>query len=185
MSGFAFIDTRVSTAGAYSAVQTSKTQAMAASTPVSVSTHAASTRTAQRADLPGLRVVGALALAAVVWGLVVLTSDFFASWHEGSMMVTWVAFWAVAFLGMALFGDKLRPVTTPITRALRNMRIRRAIDRNEQLIRTSAKNDPRVMADIFAAMKRAGVENLPMIDSVAPSFNNGKVYMPAGIMLRG
>ena len=93
-------------------------------------------------------------LAAMVSALVVVADQLMETWVEGHLMVAWVGLWLVAFAALALFSGAARKVAVTVVGALNAWSERVAKARADQRLWAIAKSDPRVMADLDAAMAR-------------------------------
>lgn len=97
----------------------------------------------------------AMLLAAMVAALVVVADQLIDTWADGHLLAAWVILWVVGFAAVGLLADTARRVVRKTLSALdrwsRNVARRRADERLWDI----ARKDPRVMADLQAAMSRA------------------------------
>jgi len=80
------------------------------------------------------------------------------TWADGHLLTAWVILWAVAFAGLALFADAARTFAARISVGLQQWTKRMAQERADAHLLNTARQDPRVMADIQAALSRAEVQ---------------------------
>lgn len=97
----------------------------------------------------------AMLLAAMVAALVVVADQLIETWADGHLLAAWVILWAVGFAALGLLADTARHVARKTLAALdawsRGVARRRADERLWEI----ARKDPRVMADLKAAMSRS------------------------------
>lgn len=108
-----------------------------------------------RQGFDGTRGIAALLLAAVVSALLVLADRMVDSWADGRLMAAWVVLWLVAFAAMALFAAPARRLAVLLVQRLDGWSQRVARDRADQRLWAAAQSDPRVMADLKAAVARS------------------------------
>lgn len=102
-------------------------------------------------------------LAALVSALVVVADQVIDIWADGHLFAAWVALWSVAFVAMALFASTARGVAAKLSSAYSDWSARAQHARDEAQYWESAKNDPRIMADLQAAITRSEkVETAPV-----------------------
>jgi hypothetical protein len=114
---------------------------------------AASPRPARR-DFDGSRTLAGMLLAAVLAALLVVADQVIDTWADGHLLAGWVALWTVAFAALALLAPPLRQLAGSLAVAL--ARWSRAIQqrRLEATMWEHAQRDPRIMAELQAAMTR-------------------------------
>ena len=99
----------------------------------------------------GLSMLLLSAMVAAVMGAAYEVMDSVA---EGHLLVMWVALWAVAFATLALFGGVACQMATRLKNSLDVWSHTVAQARADQRLWATAQADPRVMADLQAAMMR-------------------------------
>jgi hypothetical protein len=103
------------------------------------------------------RGLAALLLVAVAATLFLVTDLLVDTWTDGHLMIAWVLTWVLGIAALALLAPAARLLVARMGQALdtwsRNLANRRADERLWAL----ASKDPRVMADIRAAMLREEV----------------------------
>lgn len=119
-----------------------------------------------RRQFDGTRGLAAVLLAAVVSALVVAADRLVESWADGGLLFAWVALWAVAFAAIALFAGATRRTAHRVVRTLDAWSYRIAQKRADERLWSAAQSDPRVMADLQAAMTRS---QAPAASVAAPS----------------
>jgi len=107
-----------------------------------------------RQGLSGTRGLATLLLSAIVASIMVVAYQVTDSVAEGHMLVIWMALWAVAFAGLALFAGTARNLALRTGAALDAWSQTLAQARADIRMWEAAKNDPRVMADLRVAMAR-------------------------------
>lgn len=100
------------------------------------------------------RGLAGLLLAAIVAAMVVVADQLVENWAEGHLLLAWVAMWALAFSGMALFAGVARQLAARVLTALDAWSSAIAQARADVRLWEAAKADPRVMADLQVAMAR-------------------------------
>lgn len=99
--------------------------------------------------------LSAMLLAAMVSALVVVADQLIETWVNGHLMVAWVALWLVGFAALAVFAGAARKLAVTVVGALDAWSQRVAQARADERLWAIAKTDPRVMADLNAAMARS------------------------------
>ena len=98
--------------------------------------------------------LSAMLLAAMVSALVVVADQLMNTWVDGHLMVAWIALWVVGFSAIAVFGGAARKLAGTAVGALDAWSQRIAKGRADKRLWVIAQSDPRVMADLTAAMAR-------------------------------
>ena len=98
--------------------------------------------------------LSAMLLAAMVSSLVVVADQLVETWADGHLMVAWVALWLVGFSAIAVFAGAARKLAVTVVGALDAWSRRVALARADARLWAIAQTDPRVMADLNAAMAR-------------------------------
>ncbi len=115
-----------------------------------------------RRGLDGTKALSALLLAAMVSALVVVADRLIDTWADGHLMVTWVALWLVGFAALAVFAGAARQLAVA-GRQLSGAAMSRLDAWSERVAHAKAderlwalaQTDPRLMADLTAAMSRS------------------------------
>lgn len=96
----------------------------------------------------------ALLLTAVVAAVLVVAYQVMDSVVEGHLLVLWMALWALAFTGMALYSGTARNLVVRGKAALDSWAYGQAKARADERLWVIAKTDSRVMADLHSAITR-------------------------------
>ena len=110
-----------------------------------------------RQGFSGTRGLATLLLSAIVASIMVVAYQVTDSVAEGHLLVIWMALWAVAFAGLALFAGTARRLAGRTVSALDAWSQTVAQARADIRMWEAAKTDPRVMADLRVAMARQEV----------------------------
>lgn len=107
-----------------------------------------------RQGFSGTRGLATLLLSAIVASIMVVAYQVTDSVAEGHLLVIWMALWAVAFAGLAMFAGTARSLAARTVAALDAWSQTVAQARADIRMWEAAKTDPRVMADLHVAMAR-------------------------------
>jgi hypothetical protein len=110
---------------------------------------------AMRQGFNSTKSLSVMLLAAMVSALVVVADQLIDTWADGHLLAAWVALWLVGFTALALFAAPARNLAVSVVNALNAWSRRVARDRADARLWAIAKSDPRVMADLNAAMARS------------------------------
>lgn len=132
-----------------------------------------------RQGFSGTRGLSTLLLSAIVASIMVVAYQVTDSVAEGHMLVIWMALWAVAFAGLALFAGTARNLAARAVAALDTWSHTVAQARSDIRMWEAAKSDPRVMSDLRAAMARQDIA-----DEVAVAAPAALASAPAGLSRR-
>jgi hypothetical protein len=135
-----------------------------------------------RQGFAGTRGLATLLLSAIVASILVVAYQVTDSVAEGHMLVIWMALWAVAFAALAVFAGTARNLAARTVAALDAWSQTVAKARADMRMWEAAKTDPRVMADLRAAMARQEVaaEDPVEVAAAAPAAESA----PAGLSRR-
>lgn len=97
---------------------------------------------------PG-RALASMVLAAMVTTLVIVADQIATTWRDSHLFVAWVLMWLVVFAGLALFASPAKALAQRTLRALNAWSQSRAVERAEARMWAFAKNDPRLLADLW------------------------------------
>ncbi len=111
-----------------------------------------------RKGFDSTRGLAAMLLAAVVAAMLVVADQVVGSLADGDMLVAWIMLWAVAFAALGLFAGTARKLAVRTIAAADAWSHRVARNRADERMWSIAQKDPRVMADLQAAMSRSDVE---------------------------
>ncbi len=108
-------------------------------------------------QVSGTRGLAMLLLSAMVAAATVVAYQVMDSVAEGHLLVIWIALWAVAFAALALFAGSARRLAARTVSGLNAWSLAIAQARADVRLWEAAKSDPRVMADLQAAIVRQEV----------------------------
>lgn len=108
----------------------------------------------QSRQFKGTRGLSAVLLAAIVAALVAVADKFVTHWTDGSLLAAWMVMWLVAFVGLALFAGAARSAAARGLQAWQGAARKMAVARADAQLMEAARQDPRVMTDLQAAMTR-------------------------------
>jgi hypothetical protein len=114
----------------------------------------AATKSAARGFDAG-RGLATFLLAATVSALLVVANQVIEAWSDGHLLMAWIALWAVAFAALALLAAPARQLARSIRPALAEWRAARKAIADDRQMWELAREDARVMSDIYAAMARS------------------------------
>lgn len=115
----------------------------------------AGSMSAMRQGFDTTKGLSAMLLAAMVSALVVVADQLIDTWADGHLLAAWVALWLVGFAAVAVFAGAARRLAVTVVSALDAWSQRVARARADARLWTIARTDPRVMADLSAAMARS------------------------------
>lgn len=107
-----------------------------------------------RGRFDSTRGLSAMLLAAMVSALVVVSEQLIDTWADGHLMLAWIALWLIVFSVLALFASSARKLAITAVKVLDAWSLRVAQDRSDAQLWAIAQRDPRVMADLRAALAR-------------------------------
>jgi len=110
---------------------------------------------AVRRGFDSAKGLSVMLLAAMVAALVVVADQLIETWADGHLLVAWVALWALGFVALAAFSMPARRWTASANGALKAWSERAAQKHADERLLVIAKADPRVMADLDAALARS------------------------------
>ena len=99
--------------------------------------------------------LAAMLLAAMVAALMVVADQLVSVWADGYLLASWVTLWAIAFAALALMAPTAQRMASSMSASLKGYATRLASERNDARYWESAKSDPRVMAELQAAILRS------------------------------
>jgi hypothetical protein len=100
------------------------------------------------------RTLATMLLAAVVAAFVVVADQMMDTWVDGHLLAAWVALWAVAFAAVGLFAGTSKTLAFQIKNGLDAWSANLAQQRADARMWSIAQSDPRLMADLHAALGR-------------------------------
>jgi hypothetical protein len=117
--------------------------------------------------ISGTRSLATLLLSAMVAAAMVVAYQVMDSVAEGHLLVVWIALWAVAFAALALFASTTRRLAARTLSGLNDWSHAIAQGRADVRLWEAARADPRVMADLQAAITRqeAAIETVAVVSA--------------------
>ena len=103
-------------------------------------------------NFDGARGTASLLLAAVVAGLLVVTSEIVSNWTDGHALAAWIMMWAVAFAGLALLAAPIAQAAIGFKGSFQAWNERRLQAAEDDKLWNLALTDARVMAELSRAM---------------------------------
>ncbi len=107
-----------------------------------------------RKEFDSTRSLSVMLLAAMVSALVVVADQLIETWADGHLLAAWVALWLIGFVALAMFAAPARRLAASVVDALNAWSARAARARADARLWKIAEADPRVMADLNAALAR-------------------------------
>ena len=100
--------------------------------------------------------LAALLLAAVVAALLAAANQMIDTWSDDHVLAAWVILWAIGFAALGLLAGTARRLASRVVARLDAWSYRVARARADARFLEAAQNDPRIMADLQAALSRQG-----------------------------
>jgi hypothetical protein len=110
-----------------------------------------------RKNLSASRGLSAVLLAAMAATLLVVTDQLVDIWADGHLLAAWMLTWAVVFSALALLAPAARSLADRAIQGLNSWSSNVARRHADERLLALARKDPRVMADIRAAVLREEV----------------------------
>lgn len=101
--------------------------------------------------------LAAMFLAAFVSALIVAADLLVDTYGDGHLLVGWVSLWAVGFAALALLGNTARRTAARVSLLIGTWGQRREQRRSDAYLLALAQHDPRIMAEVQAAIDRASI----------------------------
>ncbi|OOG53443.1 hypothetical protein [Polaromonas sp. C04] len=98
--------------------------------------------------------LAAMLLAAVVAALLVVANQMVDNWSDGHLLAAWVMLWAIGFAALGLCAGTARKLAARMVAGLDAWSQRVARARADARFMEAAQNDPRIMAELQAALSR-------------------------------
>ncbi len=110
---------------------------------------------AMRQGFDSTKGLSLMLLGAMAAALVVVADQLIETWADGHLLAAWVALWLIAFAALALCSTLARRLAGKAVDALNAWSQRVAQARADARLWQIAQSDPRVMADLNAAIARS------------------------------
>jgi hypothetical protein len=114
----------------------------------------AASRTAASQPVEESKTLAGFLLAAALASLLVVADQVISTWSDGHLLAGWVALWTVAFAALAFLASPLRALSTQASKGMARWWVAKQERRRDEHLWDLARLDPRVMADLHAAMTR-------------------------------
>ncbi len=102
--------------------------------------------------------LAAMLLAAIVSAMLVAADALIDSYADGHLLVGWTILWAVGFIAMAVFAGTARNAAKKLLAGVGKWRAGHGQRQADRALLASAEHDPRIMADLQAAIERSRVQ---------------------------
>lgn len=103
----------------------------------------------------GSKTLAGMLLAASLASLLVVADQVISTWSDGHLLAGWVALWTVAFGALAFLATPLRRLSSMASAWMASWWESVKARRQEQEMWEFARYDPRVMAELQAAIQRS------------------------------
>ena|SRR5574343_942011 len=123
---------------------------------MNASTHHTAPVAASAAEGTSSSALASLLLAAGVAALVVLADQLLDTWAERHEIASWLVLWGIAVAAIALLRGVTRFAARHAMGALDGWSANMAKRRADERLWSMAQTDPRMMADLQAALTRSG-----------------------------
>ena len=133
-------------------------------------------------DFSSTRGLAVLLLSAMTAAIMVVAYQVMDSVAEGYLLVMWIALWVVAFAALALFAGSARNGVARLIAGLDGWSRRLAEARADRRLWALAQTDPRVMADLRAAISHH--ESSTEFASAYPAATAVSTALPSGLSSR-
>lgn len=121
-----------------------------------------------RKNFDSTKSLATMLLAALVAALVVVADQLIDTWADGHLLAAWVALWSVAFVAIALLAPAAKRAAVSLTQEAKAWSHRMTLAQSEARYWESAQSDPRIMAELQAAILRSE-EVAPAVAKAAPA----------------
>jgi hypothetical protein len=106
----------------------------------------------------GSKTLAGLLLAAALAAVLVVADQVISTWSDGHLLVGWVALWAVAFGVLAFLARPMRRLASLASLALAAQWQATQLRRQHREMLEFARQDPRLAAELQAAIQRSLVD---------------------------
>lgn len=103
----------------------------------------------------GSKTLAGMLLAASLASLLVVADQVINTWSDGHLLAGWVALWTVAFGALAFLATPLRRLCSMASAFFASWWEAAKVRRQEEEMWEFARYDPRVMAELQAAIQRS------------------------------
>ena len=121
-----------------------------------------------RKKFDATKSLATMLLAALVAALVVVADQLINTWADGHLLAAWVALWSVAFVAIASLAPAAKRAAVSLSAQAKAWSHRTMMAQSEARYWESAQSDPRIMAELQAAILRSE-EATPAAAQSAPA----------------
>ncbi len=121
-----------------------------------------------RKKFDATKSLATMLLAALVAALVVVADQLINTWADGHLLAAWVALWSVAFVAIASLAPAAKRAAVSLSAQTKAWSHRIMTAQSEACYWESAQSDPRIMAELQAAILRSE-EAAPAAAKPAPA----------------
>ncbi|MEN9537892.1 MAG: hypothetical protein RLZZ126_127 [Pseudomonadota bacterium] len=107
------------------------------------------------------RGLAALLVSAMVAGVLAVADQMIDTWADGHLVAAWAFLWALGFLTLVFLGPVVKAYVADYASAVRRHQARRTQAHREAAYLAAAEADPRIMAELRAAILRHEAEVSP------------------------
>ena len=101
------------------------------------------------------KALAAMLLAALVSALIVVADSIVDTYADGHLLVGWISLWALGFAALGLLANTAHKTAERLSYLLGSWGQRRGQKRSDAYLLALAQHDPRIMAEVQAALQRA------------------------------
>jgi hypothetical protein len=99
--------------------------------------------------------LAAVLLAALVSALLVVADSVVHTYADGHLLLGWICLWAVGFAAIGLLANTARRTSARVIHLVSTAGLRRDHKQADAYLLALARHDPRIMAEVQAAIQRA------------------------------
>ena len=121
-----------------------------------------------RKKFDATKSLATMLLTALVAALVVVADQLIDTWADGHLLAAWVALWSVAFVAIALLAPAAKRAAASLLAQAKAWSHRMTLAQSETRYWESAQSDPRIMAELQAAILRSE-ETAPTVAKSEPA----------------
>ena len=109
-------------------------------------------------------------LAALVSALIVVADSVVDMYADGHLLIGWISLWAIGFAALGLLANTAQKAAAHLSYLLGTWGQRRAQRRADAYLMALAQHDPRIMAEVQAAIQRAHAAARSMDQALAQAW---------------
>ena len=131
------------------------------------------------------RGLSTILVAGAIAALVLVADQLVDTWVDGHLFAAWVALWTLVFATLAVFAPLIKGFIDEVGQKFEARRENAAQHRNDVAYLASARSDPRVMAELRAAIWRHEANQLEALGRVVDPIEMPSLAQQARPMLLG